>query len=71
MQLPHQPVVFPNRADPADYGALRGPGDAADAIRAERFDNFLARLCQRGPNTERRECGVEQLCRVLDGCAVS
>jgi len=35
MQLPHQPVVFSNRADPTDYGAIRVKRDAADAICAE------------------------------------
>ena len=66
VQLPHEAVVFPNSANPADDGSVASDRNTADAIRSDRVQDFLPRFGNRRPNAEWRERSVEHPCGAFD-----
>lgn len=70
VELPHQSIVFSNGADPAKDGTIACNGDTTDAIWGSRFQDFLSRFWNRGPNAKRSEGGVQQLGSAVDASAI-
>src|SRR5215210_739406 len=60
VQLPHEAIVFPNRADPAEDRAVAIDRDTADAIGGDRVQHFPPRFCNLRPNPKWCEGSVQE-----------